>query len=125
MNWETWIPVIVTVAGVLGSNAAWRFYDKRAASKAREDGEMRKNAHEDHVTLRDDLRERVSSLESKLESEYREKVDLLKAIAELKAQVAELKTKLELMSFAPRARPARAVKASAKKAPVKKTTKRA
>lgn len=119
MNWETWAPVIVTVAGVLGSNTAWRFYDKRAATKAREDSEVRKNAHEDHVTLRDDLRERVASLENKLESEYREKFDLMKSIAELKAQVAELKTKLELMSFAPRPRPARAAQKPVKK-PVKK-----
>ena len=115
MGWETWAPVIATVAGVLGSNAAWRFYDKRAAVKAREDSEVRKNAHEDHVTLRDDLRERVTTLESKLENEYREKFDLLKSIAELKAQVAELKTKLELMSFAPRARPARAAPKKVKK----------
>ena len=109
--------LLTSLAGVLGSNTAWKFYEKRTASKAREDSEVRKNAHEDHVTLRDDLRDRVSSLENKLESEYREKVDLLKAIAELKAQVAELKTKLELMSFAPRARPARpAVKKVKKKA---------
>lgn len=101
-SWEAFAQVALTLVGVMTSTTAWKFYERRAASKAREDSEVRKNAHDDHVTLRDDLRERVASLETKLEAEYREKVDLLKALAELKAQVAELKTKLELMSFAPR-----------------------
>lgn len=59
---------------------------------------MRKGERDEHNAVRDDLRERVATLESKLEAEYREKFDLLKAIADLKAEVASLRTKLELLS---------------------------
>ena len=114
-SWEAFTQVALTLLGVMSSTTAWKFYERRVASKAREDSEVRKNAHDDHVTVRDDLRERVASLETKLEAEYREKVDLLKSLAELKAQVAELKTKLELMSFAPRTRAAPARKPAKKK----------
>jgi predicted nuclease with TOPRIM domain len=41
----------------------------------------------------------VTSLEAKLEAEYREKVELLKMMGELKAEVAALRTKLELMTM--------------------------
>ena len=93
------LQLLVTVVGVFGSTAAFRFYDRRAARQAKEEAEMRKGEREDHNAVRDDLRERVASLESKLEAEYREKFDLLKAIADLKAEVASLRTKLELLSL--------------------------
>lgn len=93
------LQLLITVISVLGSTTAFRFYDKRASRKAKEEAEMRKDEREDHNAVRDDLRERVASLESKLEAEYREKFDLLKAIADLKAEVASLRTKLELLSL--------------------------
>ena len=92
------LQLLLTVVGVFGSTTAFRFYDRWASRKAKEEAEMRKVERDDQNSVRDDLRERVASLESKLEAEYREKFDLLKAIADLKAEVASLRTKLELLS---------------------------
>ncbi len=96
---EQLLQLLMTVIGVLGSTTAFRFYDRRAARRVKEEADMRKGERDDHNAVRDDLRERVASLESKLEAEYREKFDLLKAIADLKAEVASLRTKLELLSI--------------------------
>jgi low affinity Fe/Cu permease len=97
--WEHLLQLAVTLVGVFGSTTAWKFWERRLAMKAKEDSEVRKSEREDHVTVRDDLRERVTSLEAKLEAEYREKVDLLKMMADLKAEVAVLRTKLEMMTM--------------------------
>ncbi len=90
--------LLASFVGVLGSTAAWKFWERRAAARARLDGEMRRGERDDHVTVRDDLRERVASLETKLEAEYREKIELLKVVGDLKAEVAALRTKLDLIT---------------------------
>ena len=96
---EQLLQLLMTVVGVFGSTAAFRFYDRKAARKMKEEADMRKGERDDHNAVRDDLRERVASLENQLEAEHREKVDLLKAIADLKAEVASLRTKLELLAL--------------------------
>lgn len=93
------LQVVATVLAVFGSATAWKFYERWLAQRAKEASEVRRGERDDHVTLRDDLRERVTSLETKLEAEYREKVELLKMLGELKAEVAALRTKLELMTM--------------------------
>lgn len=93
------LQLVATAAAVFGSATAWKFYERWLGQRAKEASELRRGERDDHVTLRDDLRERVTSLEAKLEAEYREKVELLKMMGELKAEVAALRTKLELMTM--------------------------
>jgi hypothetical protein len=93
------LQLLATVAAVFGSATAWKFYERWLGQRAKEASEVRRGEREDHVTLRDDLRERVTSLEAKLEAEYREKVELLKMLGDLRAEVAALRTKLELITM--------------------------
>ena len=93
------LQVVATVLAVFGSTTAFKFYERWLAQRAKEASEVRRGEREDHVTLRDDLRERVTSLEAKLEAEYREKTELLRMLGDLKAEVASLRTKLELLTM--------------------------
>lgn len=93
------LQLLATVAAVFGSATAWKFYERWLGQRAKEASEVRRGEREDHVTVRDDLRERVTSLEAKLEAEYREKVELLKMLGDLRAEVASLRTKLELLTM--------------------------
>ena len=64
------IVVALTTAGtVLGSSAAWRFWERRASDKLKREELERK----DDNLFRDDLRERVAALEAKLEKSDKEK----------------------------------------------------
>ena len=57
------ITVLITLVTVLGSGAAWQFYEKRMNLRHEENEKDKK----EHLLYRDDLRERVAVLESKLE----------------------------------------------------------
>ncbi len=97
--WQHMLQLVATIAAVFGSATAFKFYERWLGQRAKEANEVRRGERDDHVTLRDDLRERVTSLEAKLEAEYREKTELLRMLGDLKAEVAALRTKLELMTM--------------------------
>jgi len=79
--------VLVTAITVLGSAAAFRFYEKKSIRKER-----------DEEFIRHDCKDRISKLEALLAESSREKDELRSIVLELTAQVAELRTKVEFLS---------------------------
>jgi hypothetical protein len=79
--------VLITVFGVLGGASAWRFYEKRAMHKER-----------DEDFIRHDCKDRISKLEALLEAAGKEKDDLRKMILDLTKQVAALSVKVEFLT---------------------------
>ena len=78
--------VLLTAVTVLGSAGAWRFYERRALHKER-----------DEDFIRHDCKDRISKLEALLESSSREKDELRKMIIDLTAKVATLQTTVEFL----------------------------
>jgi hypothetical protein len=78
--------VIITLVSVLGGSAAWRFYEKRA---------MRKERDEDFI--RHDCRDRISKLEALLMDGSEEKNDMRNTILVLTEKVAQLTVKVEFL----------------------------
>jgi hypothetical protein len=79
--------VLLTAITVLGSTSAFRYYEKRALHKERDDD-----------FIRHDCKDRISKLEALLEDSAREKDDLRSLILKLTSEVAELRTKVEFLS---------------------------
>ena len=76
--------VLITAITVLGGTTAFRYYEKRAMHRERDDD-----------FIRHDCKDRISKLEALLESAGREKDDLRKLVLELTKEVAELRVKVE------------------------------
>ena len=76
--------VLMTAITVLGSAAAFRYYEKRSMRKER-----------DEEFIRHDCKDRISKLEALLVESSREKDDLRKMVLELTREVAALRTKVE------------------------------
>lgn len=79
--------VLIAVVTVLGSAAAFRFYEKRAMHKERDDD-----------FIRHDCKDRISKLEALLASSSREKDDLRQMVLDLTKQVAQLSVKVEFLT---------------------------
>ena len=77
---------VITLISVLGGSAAWRFYEKRA---------MRKERDEDFI--RHDCRDRISKLEALLMDGSEEKNDMRNTILVLTEKVAQLTVKVEFL----------------------------
>lgn len=84
---ENMYSVLIAVVTVLGSAAAFRFYEKRAMRKEREDD-----------FIRHDCKDRISKLEALLLESSREKDDLRKMVLDLTKQVAALSVKVEYLN---------------------------
>ena len=78
--------VLITIATVLGGSAAWRYYEKRAMHRER-----------DEDFIRHDCKDRISKLEALLDSAAKEKDELRKMIVDLTAKVAELKVTVDFL----------------------------
>ena len=79
--------VIITAITVLGGTGAWRYYEKRALNKERDD-----------EFIRHDCKDRISKLEGLLEAAGVEKNDLRMMILDLTKQVAALSVKVEFLT---------------------------
>jgi hypothetical protein len=79
--------VLITALTVLGSTSAFRYYERRALHKEKDDD-----------FIRHDCKDRISKLEALLEESSREKDDLRNLILKLTSEVAELRTKVEFLS---------------------------
>lgn len=79
--------VLITVVTVLGSASAWRFYEKRASKKER-----------DEDFIKTDCRDRIGKLEALLESSSREKDEMRQTILRLTEQVSALTVKVEFLT---------------------------
>lgn len=78
--------VLGTAVAVLGSASAWRFYEKRAMHKERDDD-----------FIRHDCKDRISKLEALLEAAGKEKDQMRQMILDLTRQVAELKVTVDYL----------------------------
>ncbi len=78
--------VLITVVTVLGSASAWRFYEKRAMRKER-----------DEEFIRHDCKDRIAKLEVLLENSSREKDEMRATILKLTEQVSALAVKVEFL----------------------------
>jgi hypothetical protein len=78
---------LITLITVLGGTSAFRYYEKRAMHKER-----------DEDFIRHDCKERISKLEALLEESSREKDDMRNLILKLTSEVAELRTKVEYLT---------------------------
>jgi len=84
-NESVWT-VLITVITVLGSASAWRFYEKRAMRKERDD-----------EFIRHDCKDRISKLEALLENSSKEKDEMRATILRLTEQVSALAVKVEYL----------------------------
>ena len=84
-NQSVWA-VVATLITVLGSSAAWRFYEKRSIQRDR-----------DEDFIRHDCRDRISKLEALLIASSQEKDNMRQTILELTEKVAQLTVKVEFM----------------------------
>lgn len=84
MNSDNIYTVLMTAITVLGSAAAFRFYERRSMRKER-----------DEEFIRHDCKDRIAKLEALLVESAREKDELRKMILELTKEVATLRTKVE------------------------------
>ena len=78
--------VLITAITVLGGSAAFRFYEKRAQKRER-----------DEDFIRHDCKDRIAKLEALLEESSKEKEAMRQTILELTAAVAELRTKVDYL----------------------------
>ena len=79
--------VVITAITVLGGTTAFRFYEKRAMRKER-----------DEEFIRHDCKDRISKLEALLEASAREKDDLRGMVLALTKEVAALTVKVEYLT---------------------------
>ncbi len=79
--------VLIAVVSVLGSAAAFRYYEKRAINKERDDD-----------FIRHDCKDRIAKLEALLAQSSKEKDEMRDMILDLTKQVAALTVKVEYLN---------------------------
>jgi peptidoglycan hydrolase CwlO-like protein len=84
---ENLYSVLITAITVLGGTGAWRYYEKRAINKEKDD-----------EFIRHDCKDRISKLEGLLEAAGKEKDDLRVMILSLTKEVAALSVKVEYLT---------------------------
>ena len=87
--------IIITIVGVLGSGAVWKYMEARLKSKT--DQKKYEQANNDGVQYRDDLKHRVRNLEALLAQNGQEKDELRNQVLELTAEVNALRVKVEFL----------------------------
>ena len=79
--------VLITAISVLGGTTAFRFYEKRAMRKERDD-----------EFIRHDCKDRISKLEALLDASSKEKDELRTMVLNLTKEVAALSVKVEFLT---------------------------
>jgi hypothetical protein len=79
--------VAITAITVLGGTTAFRFYEKRAMRKERDD-----------EFIRHDCKDRIAKLEALLAESSREKDEMRAQILDLVAEVASLRTEIKYLT---------------------------
>lgn len=93
MNTTNIYTIIITLITVLGGAGAWKYYERRLELARQKEKEEEQQVH----LFRDDLRERVTVLETKLEEALKREVSLLEEIRKLSETVAALKVEIEYL----------------------------
>ena len=86
MGQESLWTVLVTAVTVLSSASAWRYYEKRAERKERDDD-----------FIRHDCIDRIAKLETLLLTSSLEKDNMRQTVLELTEKVAQLTVKVEFL----------------------------
>ena len=84
---ENMYSVLITAITVLGGTTAFRFYEKRAMRKERDD-----------EFIRHDCKDRITKLEALLSAASKEKDDLRNMVLALTKEVAALSVKVEFLT---------------------------
>ena len=84
---ENMYSVLITAITVLGGTTAFRFYEKRAMRKERDD-----------EFIRHDCKDRITKLEALLENSSKEKDELRSMVLGLTKEVAALSVKVEYLT---------------------------
>ena len=79
--------VAITAITILGGTTAFRFYEKRAMRKERDD-----------EFIRHDCKDRIAKLEALLEKSSQEKDEMRQQILGLVAEVASLRTEIKYLT---------------------------
>ena len=79
--------VLITAITVLGGTTAFRYYEKRAMHKER-----------DEDFIRHDCKDRIVKLEALLEKSAQEKDEMRQQILDLVAEVASLRTEIKYLT---------------------------
>ena len=79
--------VIITAITILGGTTAFRFYEKRAMKRERDDD-----------FIRHDCKDRIAKLEALLAQSSQEKDEMRKQILDLVAEVASLRTEIKYLT---------------------------
>jgi hypothetical protein len=79
--------VLITAITVLGGASAWRFYERRAEKKDKDDDFIKK-----------DCRDRISKLEALLATSSKEKDEMRKMVLEMTAKVSALSVKVDFLT---------------------------
>ena len=87
MNADNIYTVLMTAITVLGSAAAFRFYEKKSMRKER-----------DEEFIRHDCKDRISKLEALLSESSKEKDEMRQQILELVEEVASLRTEIKYLT---------------------------
>ena len=93
---DSWVQIVVTLVGVLGSASIWKYLEARLKSQSEAKKLDLKN--NEGVQYRDDLKNRVRNLESLLATSSDEKEIMRKQILDLTAEVHELRVKVEFLT---------------------------
>jgi hypothetical protein len=92
---DSYIQIIVTIIGVLGSGAIWKYMEARL--KSRTESKKIDLQNNDGVQYRDDLKNRVRNLESLLATSSDEKDELRLQVLKLTEEVSALRIKVEFL----------------------------
>ena len=84
---ENLYSVLITAITILGGTSAWRYYEKRAVAKEKDDD-----------FIKTDCKERIGKLEALLIQSSREKDEMRLMILELTKEVAALSVKVEYLN---------------------------
>ena len=93
MDIQTFATVLVTLITVLGSGAAWRYYEKKLSFRLQEK-KIEEIEDTMHIT---DLRKRIEKLEKLLEDAKDEKDTLRSQLIKLSSETAAMRTELEYL----------------------------
>jgi hypothetical protein len=80
--------VLITALTVLGGTSAWRFYERKAD-----------NRQKDEEFIRHDCKDRISKLEALLDASSKEKDELRMMVLGLTKEVAALSVKVEFLTM--------------------------
>jgi hypothetical protein len=90
---DNYTTIIITAITAIGSTGAWTFYQNRLKLKY----DSKKEDKSEHNLFRDDLRERVAILETKLDEERVAKQKTTEEVIELRTKLTEYKVRLEFL----------------------------